>query len=161
MANEPSLHIPYLYNYVGEPWKTQKRIRSLLNEWFRNDLMGVPGDEDGGGMSAFVVFSKMGFYPVTPGSGTYNIGSPAFENTIIHLGNGKEFRIMAQNCSQQNKYIQSAKLNGKKWNKPWFSHDDIKDGGVLELIMGDKANKAWGSAPNDAPPSAETYEIPR
>jgi predicted alpha-1,2-mannosidase len=155
MANEPSLHIPYLYNYVGEPWKTQKRIRSLLNEWFRNDLMGVPGDEDGGGMSAFVVFSKMGFYPVTPGSGTYNIGSPAFENTIIHLGNGKEFRIMAQNCSQQNKYIQSAKLNGKKWNKPWFSHDDIKDGGVLELIMGDKANKAWGSAPKDAPPSAE------
>jgi predicted alpha-1,2-mannosidase len=161
MANEPSLHIPYLYNYAGEPWKTQKRIRSLLNEWFRNDLMGVPGDEDGGGMSAFVVFSKMGFYPVTPGSGTYNIGSPAFENTIIHLGNGKEFRIVAQNCSQQNQYIQSAKLNGKKWNKPWFSHDDIKDGGVLELIMGDKANKAWGSAPNDAPPSAETYEIPR
>jgi predicted alpha-1,2-mannosidase len=155
MANEPSLHIPYLYNYVGEPWKTQKRIRSLLNEWFRNDLMGVPGDEDGGGMSAFVVFSKMGFYPVTPGSGTYNIGSPAFENAIIHLGNGKEFKIVAQNCSQQNKYIQSAKLNGKIWNKPWFSHDDIKDGGVLELIMGDKANKAWGSAANDAPPSAE------
>jgi predicted alpha-1,2-mannosidase len=161
MANEPSLHIPYLYNYVGEPWKTQKRIRSLLNEWFRNDLMGVPGDEDGGGMSAFVVFSKMGFYPVTPGSGTYNIGSPAFENTIVHLGNGKEFKIVAKNCSQQNKYILSAKLNGKEWNKPWFSHDDIKDGGTLELVMGDKANKAWGSAPNDAPPSAETYEIPR
>jgi predicted alpha-1,2-mannosidase len=155
MANEPSLHIPYLYNYVGEPWKTQKRIRSLLNEWFRNDLMGVPGDEDGGGMSAFVVFSKMGFYPVTPGSGTYNIGSPAFENTIVHLGNGKEFKIVAKNCSQQNKYILSAKLNGKEWNKPWFSHDDIKDGGTLELVMGDKANKAWGSAPNDAPPSAE------
>jgi len=161
MANEPSLHIPYLYNYAGEPWKTQKRIRSLLNEWFRNDLMGVPGDEDGGGMSAFVVFSKMGFYPVTPGSGTYNIGSPAFENTIIQLGNGKEFKIVAKNCSQQNKYILSAKLNGKEWNKPWFSRDDIKDGGILELVMGDIANKAWGSAPNDAPPSAETYEIPR
>jgi len=161
MANEPSLHIPYLYNYAGEPWKTQKRIRSLLNEWFRNDLMGVPGDEDGGGMSAFVVFSKMGFYPVTPGSGTYNIGSPAFENTIIQLGNGKEFKIVEKNCSQQNKYILSAKLNGKEWNKPWFSRDDIKDGGILELVMGDIANKAWGSAPNDAPPSAETYEIPR
>ncbi|MGC1392442.1 MAG: GH92 family glycosyl hydrolase [Bacteroidales bacterium] len=155
MANEPSLHIPYLYNYAGEPWKTQKRIRSLLNEWFRNDLMGVPGDEDGGGMSAFVVFSKMGFYPVTPGSGTYNIGSPAFENTIIQLGNGKEFKIVAKNCSQQNKYILSAKLNGKEWNKPWFSHDDIKDGGILELVMGDIANKEWGSDPKDVPPSAE------
>jgi predicted alpha-1,2-mannosidase len=161
MANEPSLHIPYLYNYAGEPWKTQKRIRSLLNEWFRNDLMGVPGDEDGGGMSAFVVFSKMGFYPVTPGSGTYNIGSPAFENTTIQLGNGKEFKVVAKKCSQQNKYILSAKLNGKEWNKPWFSHDDIKDGGILELVMGDIANKEWGSDPKDAPPSAETYEIPR
>jgi predicted alpha-1,2-mannosidase len=158
MANEPSLHIPYLYNYVGEPWKTQKRIRSLLNEWFRNDLMGVPGDEDGGGMSAFVVFSKMGFYPVTPGSGTYNIGSPAFENTIIQLGNGKVFKIVAENCSQENKYIQSASLNGKEWNKPWFSHDDIKDGGILELVMGDKANKSWGSTPDEAPPSAEAIK---
>ena len=73
MANEPSLHVPYLYNYAGEPWKTQKRIRMLLHQWFRNDLMGMPGDEDGGGMSAFVVFSMMGFYPVTPGSPTYNI----------------------------------------------------------------------------------------
>jgi predicted alpha-1,2-mannosidase len=155
MANEPSLHIPYLYNYAGEPWKTQKRIRSLLNEWFRNDLMGVPGDEDGGGMSAFVVFSKMGFYPVTPGSGTYNIGSPVFENTIIHLENGKEFIISARNCSEQNKYILSAKLNGKEWNRPWFSHQDIKDGGMLELVMTYKANKSWGSAPDDAPPSAE------
>ena len=75
MANEPCLHIPYLYNYAGQPWMTQKRIRVLLNQWFRNDLMGVPGDEDGGGMTAFVVFSMMGFYPVTPGSPTYNIGS--------------------------------------------------------------------------------------
>jgi putative alpha-1,2-mannosidase len=97
----------------------------------------------------------MGFYPVTPGSGTYNIGSPAFENTIVHMSDDKEFRIVAVNCSQQNKYIQSAKLNGKEWNKPWFSHDDIKNGGVLELVMGDKANKSWGSSPDDAPPSAE------
>lgn len=154
MANEPSLHIPYLYNYAGQPWKTQKRIRSLLNEWFRNDLMGVPGDEDGGGMSAFVVFSKIGFYPVTPGSPTYNIGSPIFTETVIKLENGKSFKIVAKNCSAENKYIQSAKLNGKVWDKPWFSHDDIKAGAVLELVMGNKANKLWGSAPNSAPPSA-------
>jgi len=155
MANEPSLHIPYLYNYAGQPWKTQKRVHSLLDEWFRNDLQGEPGDEDGGGMSAFVVFSEIGIYPVTPGTGTYNIGSPSFQNTVIHLDNGKEFKIIAENCSKKNKYIQSAKLNGKEWNKPWFSHDDIKDGGVLELIMGDKANKEWGSDPKDAPPSSE------
>jgi predicted alpha-1,2-mannosidase len=158
MANEPSLHIPYLYNYAGKPWKTQKMIRILLAEWFRNDLMGVPGDEDGGGTSAFVVFSKLGFYPVTPGSPTYNIGSPAFTESVIKMVNGKEFRIKSANCSEDNKYIQSAKLNGKEWNKPWFSHDDIKNGGVLELVMGNKANISWGSTPDAVPPSAEKLQ---
>ena len=153
MANEPSLHIPYLYNYAGEPWKTQKRIRKLVSEWFRNDLMGVPGDEDGGGMSAFVVFSQMGFYPVTPGSPTYNIGSPFFNEVTLQMANGSTFRIVAKNNSTENKYIQSATLNGREWNKPWFSHDDIKNGGTLELIMGDKANREWGSAPDAVPPS--------
>ena len=155
MANEPSLHIPYLYNYAGQPWMTQKRIRELLNMWFRNDLMGVPGDEDGGGMTAFVVFSQMGFYPVTPGSPTYNIGSPTFNKTTIHLPNDKRFVIEAKNCSFDNKYIQSATLNGVKWNKPWFSHSDLVNGGSLVLVMGPKANKAWGSDPNNVPPSAE------
>lgn len=153
MANEPSLHIPYLYNYAGQPWKTQKRIRRLLQEWFRNDLMGVPGDEDGGGMSAFVAFSQMGFYPVTPGSPTYNIGSPVFSDVKLDLGNGKTFEIKAINCSEENKYIQSAKLNGKELNQPWFNHVDIANGGVLELMMGNKANKDWGVA--TPPPSAE------
>ncbi|HHU95953.1 MAG: GH92 family glycosyl hydrolase [Bacteroidota bacterium] len=153
MANEPSLHIPYLYNYAGAPWKTQKRVRELVSGWFRNDLMGIPGDEDGGGMSAFVVFSQMGFYPVTPGSPTYNIGSPFFDEVTMQLSNGNTFRIVAKNNSKDNKYIQSAQLNGKEWGKPWFSHDDIKDGGVLELIMGEKANRTWGARPEDAPPS--------
>lgn len=153
MANEPSLHIPYLYNYAGEPWKTQKRIRTLLNQWFRNDLMGVPGDEDGGGMSAFVVFSQMGFYPVTPGSPTYNIGSPVFSDVKLDLGNGKTFEIKALNSSDENKYIQSAKLNGKELNQPWFNHSDIANGGVLELVMGNKANRNWGVT--TPPPSAE------
>lgn len=158
MANEPSLHIPYLYNYAGHPWRTQKLIRTLLHEWFRNDLMGVPGDEDGGGTSAFVVFSQIGFYPVTPGSPTYNIGSPVFTESMIDLGNGKTFRITAANSSFDNKYIQSAKLNGQEWNKPWFSHEDIKNGGTLELVMGDKANRSWGSDPDAAPPSAEVID---
>jgi predicted alpha-1,2-mannosidase len=153
MANEPSLHIPYLYNYVGQPWKTQKRTRTLLNQWFRNDLMGVPGDEDGGGMSAFVVFSSIGFYPVTPGSFTYNIGSPVFNHIKIKLSNGKIFEIEATNNSDENIYIQSATLNGVQWNKPWFSHSDIINGGKLVLIMGDKANKDWGT--QSPPPSVE------
>ncbi|SHF91873.1 alpha-1,2-mannosidase, putative [Mariniphaga anaerophila] len=155
MANEPSLHIPYLYNYAGQPWKTQKRIKSLINMWFRNDLMGVPGDEDGGGMSAFVVFSQMGFYPVTPGSPTYNIGSPFFERTTIDLGDGKVFEIIANNLSEKNKYIQSATLNGEDLNKPWFYHSDIMNGGILKLEMGPKANKIWGSSEEAAPPSAK------
>lgn len=144
MANEPSLHIPYLYNFAGQPWKTQKRIRQLLKAWFRNDLMGVPGDEDGGGMSAFVVFSALGFYPVTPGLPVYNIGSPVFEKSSIKLNNGKVFEIVAENVSENNKYIQSAELNGKPLGLCYFSHDDLKDGGRLVLVMGDSPNKEWG-----------------
>ena len=155
MANEPSLHIPYLYNYSGKPWMTQKRIHNLMDQWFRNDLMGVPGDEDGGGMSAFVVFSMMGFYPVTPGMPVYNIGSPFFKETAMRLSNGKTFKIIAQNFSKNNKYIQSATLNGKAWNKPWFHHRDIENGGTLTLVMGSTPNYQWGSKPEDAPPSFE------
>ncbi len=154
MANEPSLHVPYLYNYAGQPWKTQKRIRQMLRTWFRNDLMGIPGDEDGGGMTSFVVFSSLGFYPVTPGFPAYNIGSPLFTRAKITLGNGKVFEIEAQGASDENKYIQSATLNGKEWNKPWFSHDDLKEGGKLVLVMGNHPNKAWGVNAGNVPPSA-------
>ncbi len=144
MANEPSLHIPYLYDYAGQPWKTQKLVRQLLREWFRNDLMGVPGDEDGGGLSSFVVFSSMGFYPVTPGKPEYAIGSPLFEHCRISLGNGKEFEIVAHGASDENKYIQSATLNGQPLDKPWISHQVIENGGKLVLEMGPKANRQWG-----------------
>ena len=155
MATEPSLHVPYLYNKAGAPWKTQKRIRQMLKTWFRNDLMGVPGDEDGGGMTSFIVFSSLGFYPVTPGSPSYNIGSPLFTNAKVTLSNGQIFEIEAINASTENKYIQSATLNGQEWNKPWFSHDDIKNGAKLVLVMGDKPNKAWGSAEGAVPPSID------
>lgn len=153
MANEPCLHIPYLYNYAGQPWRTQKRIRNLLNQWFRNDLMGVPGDEDGGGMTAFVVFSQLGFYPVTPGLPMYVIGSPVFKNAKIHLGNGNTFEVVCHNYSPDNKYIQSAKLNGVDWHKSWFSHDDIIMGGKLELAMGLYPNKEWAAKKESVPPS--------
>ncbi len=144
MANEPSLHIPYLYNYAGSPWKTQKRIRKLLHEWFRNDLMGVPGDEDGGGMSAFVVFSQMGFYPVTPGDPVYAIGSPVFEEITMDLGNGTSFTIEAPDASFERKYIQGAELNGEIHNTPWISHEALKNGCKLVLELGSRANQRWG-----------------
>jgi len=143
MGNETALHIPYLYNFADQPWKTQKSIRKLLQEWFRDDLMGVPGDEDGGGLSAFVVFSSMGFYPFTPGDPEYTIGSPLFEYVIMDLGNGKTFEIEALNASSENKYIQSAQLNGKELNKPWIPHEALF-GGKLVLEMGPTANRSWG-----------------
>jgi len=145
MANEPSLHVPYLYNYAGQAWKTQKRLRKLLEEWFRNDLMGVPGDEDGGGMTSFVVFSSLGFYPVTPGDPIYSIGSPMFEYVSVDLGNGKTFEIEANNASNENKYIQSAMLNDEQLDTPWITHEAVINGGKLVFEMGAKANKTWGT----------------
>jgi len=153
MGNEPSLHIPYLYNYAGKPWKTQQRVRMLLDTWFTNSPFGIPGDEDGGGLSGFVVFSSMGIYPVTPGIPAFNIGSPVFTDVQIKLENNKIFRIVARKSRRQNKYIQSTTLNGKEWNKPWFSWDDIKNGGELVLEMGNRPNYKWGVAPEDVPPS--------
>lgn len=155
MGNEPAMHIPYLYNYAGQPWRTQKRIRTLLNQWFRNDLMGIPGDEDGGGLTSFVVFSELGFYPVTPGLPMYVIGSPSFEKAAIKLGNGKTFTVSCNNYAPDNKYIQSAKLNGKVWNKSWFSHEELMKGGVLELTMGKRPNKNWATGKDAIPPSFE------
>ncbi len=153
MGNEPAMHIPYLYNYAGQPWRTQKRIHNLLKQWFRNDPMGIPGDEDGGGLTSFVVFSQIGFYPVTPGLPMYVIGSPLFESAKLDIGNGKTFEVVCLNYSQENKYIQSAKLNGKEWNKSWFSHADLMKGGKLELVMGKYPNKNWASDDKAIPPS--------
>src|SRR5690554_2286875 len=153
MGNEPSFHIPYLYNFSGEPWKTQKRIRFLLDVWFKDNIFGIPGDEDGGAMGAFVVFSSMGFYPVTPGIPVYTLGSPLFEEVAITLENGNRFTLKAENCSKVNKYIQSARLNGQPLNRTWFTHDDLMNGATIELVMGPKPNKEWGSAPSAAPPS--------
>lgn len=153
IGNEPSCHIPYLYNYVGAPWKTQKRIHQVIDSYFNDSYQGLPGDEDGGGMSSFVVFSMMGFFPVTPGIPMYVLGSPFFQDTQIQLGNGKTFRVKAQNFSEENKYIQSARLNGKPLTKPWFTHEEMMQGGTLVLKMGRTPNKAWGAAPDDAPPS--------
>lgn len=154
MGNEPSFAIPYIYDRLGTPWKTQKRVRMLLESFFTDTLQGIPGDEDGGGMSAFVVFSMMGFYPVTPTIPTYDIVSPVFEKTTIHLSNGKDFVIIAHHASRENKYVQSILLNGKPLNQVWFRHSDITQGGNLELMMGDTPNTSLGSTPDTFPPAS-------
>ncbi len=154
MGNEPSLAIPYIYNRLGAPWKTQKRIRMLLESFFTDELQGIPGDEDGGGMSAFVVFSMLGFYPVTPGIPVYDIGSPVFDKATIHLKNGKDFVIVAHNNSRNNKYVQSIRLNGRPQDQVWFRHAEIADGGILELVMGDAPNTSLGSIASEFPPAS-------
>jgi predicted alpha-1,2-mannosidase len=154
MGNEPSLAIPYLYDRLGAPWKAQKRVRMLLESFFTDTLQGMPGDEDGGGMSAFVVFSMMGFYPVTPGIPAYDIVSPVFDKTTIHLRNGKDFVILAHHTSHDNKYVQSIRLNGKPLEQVWFRHADIANGGTLELTMGDTPNTSLGTATSSFPPAS-------
>ena len=144
MGNEPSFHIPYLYNFTASPWKTQERVRLLLDLWFKDNVFGIPGDEDGGGMSAFVVFSSMGFYPVTPGIPRYTIGSPVFERVTIDLRNGRQFTVIAHGCSKVNKYIQRARFNGAPLDTPFFTHDQLMAGGTLELEMGPRPNRDWG-----------------
>ena len=165
MGNEPSLAIPYIYNRLGAPWKTQKRIRMLLESYFTDTLQGIPGDEDGGGLSAFVVFSMLGFYPVTPGVPAYDVGSPIFDKATIHLKNGKDFVIMASHNSHENKYVQSIRLNGAPLNQIWFRHADMVNGGTLELTMSDLPNNTLGALGSKLPPHSisihpEDYESP-
>jgi predicted alpha-1,2-mannosidase len=152
-GNEPSFHVAYLYDFSGQPWKAQKRLRQLLDVWYGDGPLGIPGDDDGGETSSWYVLSALGFYPVCPGSPVYEIGSPIFARSSITMRNGKVFTIVADHASARNKYIQSARLNGKPWNKPWFAHADIAGGGTLELEMGDRPNPNWGNNPQDAPPS--------
>jgi predicted alpha-1,2-mannosidase len=157
-GNEPSFHVPYLYDFSGQPWKTQRRVRQLMDVWYGDGPLGIPGDDDGGATSSWYVLSALGFYPVCPGSPVYEIGSPIFARSVIRLGNGKVFTIVANHVSAQNKYIQSAQLNGKPLSRPWFSHSDIASGGTLILEMVNRPNTRWGSAREEAPPSMSGIE---
>ena len=135
MANEPSFHIPYLYNYAGQPRKTQKFVRKTLDAWFRNDRMGMCGDEDGGGMCAYAVFSMMGFYPVTPGLPEYQLGSPVFTKVTIHQSNGRDFVVSAPKSSADAKYVAAARLNGKPLAGTAIPHASVVAGETLSLEM--------------------------
>jgi putative alpha-1,2-mannosidase len=116
-----------------------------MEMWFDDDPLGLSGDEDGGALCSWYVFSAMGFYPVTPGNGLYAIGTPFFDKTIIKLSNGETFTIKAGKVSGKNKYIQSARLNGEEFNRAWIRHSEIMNGGTLEFVMGERPNKEWGS----------------
>jgi putative alpha-1,2-mannosidase len=126
----------------------------LLDTWFTDTTLGMPGDEDGGGMSSFVVFSMMGFYPVTPGVPIYDVCSPVFDRVTIRLHNGKTFSIVCKNNSKDNKYVQSIRLDGKSLDRVWFKHSDLVNGGKIELQMSNTPNLKLGADPSTFPPSA-------
>ena len=159
-GNEFSRLVPYLYNYSGTPWKTQKRVRDIMEIWYGTGPLGICGDEDTGCMSHWYACSAMGIYsdPIIPNYPVWLIGSPVFSKSTIDLGNNKTFVIEAKNVSEKNKYVQSAFLNGKPLNKSWFEHADLVKGGTLVLNMGPRPNKQWGSSPDATPPSMSDPE---
>jgi len=149
-GNQPSHHVMYLYDYAGQPWKTQKYVRRVMDELYRTGPGGLCGNEDMGSLSSWYVFSALGFYPVCPGANRYMIGSPLFEHALIQLKppyKEATFEIIADQVSGSNIYIQSAMLNGKVYNKPWIYHATIVKGGTLRLEMGPQPNKNWGVLP--------------
>jgi predicted alpha-1,2-mannosidase len=155
-GNEPVHHVAYMFNYGGEPWKTQKWVHRIMNEKYLAAPDGLCGNDDMGQMSAWYIFSAMGFYPVAPGENVFVIGTPSFEEVTLNLGafyGGKTFTVKANGISPDNFYIQSATLNGHSYNKSWITHEDIVKGGVLEFEMGATPNQQWGSSPEDVPPS--------
>ena len=149
-GNEPSHHIIYMYNYMGQPWKAAKLLRQTMKEMYFNDYDGLSGNEDVGQMSAWYVLSSVGLYQVEPAGGKYIIGSPLFDEAQINVGNGKSFNVRAKNNSQVNIYVQSAKLNGKPYSKTYLMFQDIVRGGTLELEMGSEPS-AWGTQTKNRP----------
>lgn len=142
-GNEPSHHVIYLFNAIGQPWKTQKYAAEVMHELYKNTPAGLCGNEDCGQMSAWYVFSAMGFYPVDPISGKYEIGTPMYPEMKMHLANGKIFTILAPAVSKENIYIQSVKLDGKPYDKSYITHEQIMNGSIFEFEMGNKPGKVW------------------
>ena len=143
-GNEPDQQVPYLYNYSGQPWKTQKVVRYICEKFYKDSPAGLPGNDDCGQMSAWYVFSSIGFYPVNPADDKYMIGSPMFQKSVINVKHGKTFSVIANNVSIKNQYIQSAELNGKKFDRTYITYKEIMHGGKLIFNMGAKPNKNWG-----------------
>ena len=152
-GNEPSHHIAYLYNYAGQPWRTQQRIRQIMDTLSSDKPDGLAGNDDVGQMSAWYIFSALGFYPVAPGDLSYAIGAPQIPQAKLNLSDGKTFIMLAENLTEENKYIQSAWLNGKSLDRSYLTHEDIMTGGTLKFVMGAEPNKQWAQAQASRPPS--------
>lgn len=157
-GNEPSHHIAYLYNWAGAPWKTQEKIHLIVGTKYKPTPDGLCGNDDCGQMSAWYIFSVMGFYPVCPGSNQYVIGSPCVNESTITLDGNRKFIIRAKSLSNLNIYIQSVTLNGKPWNKTYINHEDIINGGEIIFTMGPKPNKQWGTSIDSKPYSISVNE---
>lgn len=150
-GNQPIQHMTYLYNYAGQPWKSQYWIREVMNRLYNSAPDGYCGDEDNGQTSAWYVFSAMGFYPVTPAGTQYVVGTPLFKNIEVTFENGKKLNITANQNSEVNRYVQSVKLNGKSSSKNYLEHFDLLKGGTLDFEMGSKPQKSRGISPSDYP----------
>jgi predicted alpha-1,2-mannosidase len=155
-GNQPSHHVAYLYNYAGQPWKTQERARQVTSSLYRTGPGGLCGNEDMGSLSSWYVFSAMGFYPVTPGSTSYAIGSPLLQKAAVQVGAGRVFTMTAENNSEKNMYIQEATLNGEPLNRSWIDHAEIMNGGTLHFVMGPEPNRQWAAQTDAAPYSMST-----
>ncbi len=151
-GNEPCHQIAYMFNFAGEAWKTQRAVRNILRTEYADSPGGLSGNDDAGQMSAWLVFSAMGFYPVCPAAPLYLIGSPAFDETTICPQGGRPFTIKAENNSEENIFIWSAKLNGSLFTRNYLTHNELIAGGTLELVMGSQPNPNWGALPDDCPP---------
>ena len=152
-GNEPCHQVAYMFNYAGEPWRTQKWVRHIMKTEYMDVPGGLSGNDDAGQMSAWYIFSALGFYPVCPATPYYIIGTPMFP--VARIGN---FFIQAENVSDENCYIQQATWNGKPYTKNYITHEMIKGGGILKFVMGPKPNKEWGSRPEDCPPDVMRVE---
>ena len=150
-GNEPSHHIPYLYAWTSQPWKTQYWVREIMNRMYKNHIRGLSGNDDCGQMSAWYLFTAMGFYPVCPGTDQYVIGAPYLPYVKLSLPNGKTFEIKAKGVSDKKRYVKAVLLNGKPYSKMYITHSDIVNGGVIEFIMSDKPNKERGIEKADKP----------
>jgi predicted alpha-1,2-mannosidase len=155
-GNEPSHHIGYLYVYAGSPWRTQERLGQIVATQYHPTPDGLSGNDDLGQMSAWLVFTALGFYPVAPGSGEYVIGRPFVQRAVLHLPNGKQFTIVADHLSESDGYVGAVRLNGKPLNRTFLRHDEIMEGGELHFLMQARPDKRWGSGLSGRPYSMST-----
>jgi len=150
-GNEPSHHLAYLYNYAGQPWRTQERLKQIVESQYKPAPDGLVGNDDLGQMSAWMVFTGLGFYPVAPGSNEYVLGRPFVERATLNLANGKQFRVVAENLSDRNRYVSRVTLNAQPLTRSYLRHDEIMAGGELRFTMGDQPNRNWGAGADARP----------